>query len=387
MSSEIAGTSALITDVDRRKALPIIRALGIEKVRVVGISYRRAPLGGFSKYCSRVHVCADYRSYPGRFFEDIQKIMRIEKPDVFYALEDEVLSLCSRNPALWSPYTKALIPAPDTLEKAYDKWQTIQIAEAVDVPVPNTFCPATVEEVASLASRWEGPAVIKPRKSSGSRGLCYVDNPSEMVESYRKVSAHYSRPLIQEKIPSQGAGLGVFVLMDRKGDVTAIFGHRRLREYPVSGGPSTLCVSYRDEQLVERSIRLLRAMGMVGVAMVEYKIDTRTNRPVLMEINPRFWGSLQLAVFAGVNFPVLYHRIALGLDTEPVVQFPIGKCWRWLWPGDILHFLQNPERFRLKPSFFNFRDSNTSYDLSWDDPMPAIGVLIDSMRKLTSRDR
>lgn len=387
MSSGIAGTSALITDIDRRKALPIIRALGVEKVRVVGVSYRHVPLGGFSKYCSRVHICADYRSQPDRFLDDLQKIMRTERPDVFYALEDEALSLCSRNRVSWSPYTEALIPASDTLEKAYDKWQTIQIAEAAGIPVPHTFCPTSLEEVASLASRWEGPAVIKPRKSSGSRGLCYVNTPSQMLESYRKVSAHYSRPLIQEKIPAQGAGLGVFVLMDKRGDVKAIFGHKRLREYPVSGGPSTLCVSYRDDQLVEQSISLLRMIGMVGVAMVEYKVDTKTDKPILMEINPRFWGSLQLAVFAGVNFPVLYHRIALGLETEPVVQFPTGKYWRWLWPGDILHFLQNPERFRLKPSFFDFRTGNTSYDLSWDDPMPALGALIDAMRKIAVRGR
>lgn len=40
--------------------------------------------------------------------------------------------------------------------------------------------------------------------------------------------------------------------------------------------------------------------------MVEWKVDLRDGRPKLMEINPRFWGSLELAVRSGVNFPSLY---------------------------------------------------------------------------------
>ena len=102
-----------------------------------------------------------------------------------------------------------------------------------------------------------------------------------------------------------------------------------------------------------------------------------------MEINPRFWGSLQLAISAGVDFPVLYHQAALGLDVEPILNYPINKYCRWLWPGDIFHFLSNPNRFDLQPSFFKFCGSNISYDIiSGDDPLPTLGIVLESLRKV-----
>ena len=39
--------------------------------------------------------------------------------------------------------------------------------------------------------------------------------------------------------------------------------------------------------------------------MVEFKLDARDGVAKLMEINGRFWGSLQLAVDAGVDFPAI----------------------------------------------------------------------------------
>ena len=383
INSSIAGTSALITDIDRRKALPIIRSLGRKGVRVIGISYNRFPMGAFSKYCTKVYFCPDYRKIPDLFLNKLEEICKKEKPDVFYPIEDVVLSLCVRHLDSWKPYTRAVVPNASVLEQAYDKWKTIQFARQLGVAVPKTYCPESINEVADLASKWQGHAVIKPRKSSGSRGLRYVEKPSELLSVYKDVSAEYPRPLIQERIPKDGEGLGVFVLLGEKQETLAIFGHRRLREYPVSGGPSTLRESYRDDKLIEQSVNLFKEMGLIGVAMAEYKVNTQNNKPVLMEINPRFWGSLQLAISSGVDFPLLYHKAALKLDIQPVLDYPSGKLCRWFWPGDILHFISNPDRFQLKPSFFRFWDSNLSYDIiSTKDPFPMLGITFEAFRKL-----
>jgi hypothetical protein len=59
---------------------------------------------------------------------------------------------------------------------------------------------------------------------------------------------------------------------------------------------------------------------------------------------------------------------------EPVLRYAVGKRFRWLLLGDILHFLNHPQRFGLRPSFFNFFDRDTSYDVfSKDDPLPLLG--------------
>jgi predicted ATP-grasp superfamily ATP-dependent carboligase len=108
--------------------------------------------------------------------------------------------------------------------------------------------------------------------------------------------------------------------------------------------------------------------------MVEFKVDPRDGIPKLMELNPRFWGSLQLAIVSGVDFPYLMLRMAREESFEPVLHYTVGKRCRWLLLGDILHFLSNPHRFHLCPSFFDFSDPNTSYDIfSRDDPLPLLG--------------
>ena len=384
----IHGSTALITDIERRKALAIVRSLGRAGVRVVGLSYARLPLCQFSKYCDHVYLCPDYRESPAAFLECLEDIIQRESPDVFYPIEDVVLELVVRNPDRWRNRVAALVPTAEALENAYDKWKTLQVAEKLGVPVPQSYCPSNEQEVAEIASgsskrHW----VVKPRKSSGSRGLIMAESAQQLVAAYRTVSKAFPRPIVQERIPRQGAGVGSFFLLGEDGELLARFGHRRLREYPINGGPSTLRESYYDEELLETSEALVRKLGCAGVSMVEYKYDERRQQFVLMEVNPRFWGSLALAVHAGVDFPVLYHQASLGLKFEPVLSFASGYYCRWLWPGDILHFFANPDRFRLNPSFFDFGGSKTTYDiLSREDPWPAVGIALEALRKLVSRE-
>jgi hypothetical protein len=67
--------------------------------------------------------------------------------------------------------------------------------------------------------------------------------------------------------------------------------------------------------------------------------------------------------------------MALGETLPPVLDYQVNKRCRWLLFGDILHFLNNPRRFHLRPSFFRFFDSNTSDDiLSLEDPLPVLGA-------------
>ena len=72
--------------------------------------------------------------------------------------------------------------------------------------------------------------------------------------------------------------------------------------------------------------------------MVEYKLDAETGVPYLMEINGRLWGSLQLAVDAGVDFPALLVQAALGEHPQPVTTYRSGVRLRWEW-GEVDHLL------------------------------------------------
>lgn len=381
---KIKGTKALITDIERRKALPIIRALGEEGVKVIGISSHRFPLGNFSKYCSKVYLCSNYLLFPEKFLDELVNIINEERPNSFFPIEDEIIQLILLNKARIEKFTKFVLPDYINFMNAYDKWETITIAKDEGIPVPNTYMPNSEDEIDLIVN--ENPFkkyVIKPRKSSGSRGLVFVENVSVLKEKYLEVAKQYKRPMIQEMIPKDGKGFGVFILYDYEMQVRAIFGHKRLREYPIDGGPSTLRISHFDKDLIEKSLNLTRNMRLVGVSMVEFKENIITGEKVLMEVNPRFWGSLQLAIFSGVNFPVIYHLIALGEKPVPILDFKTDLLCRWLLPGDILNFLNNKNRFNMHPSFFDFFNKRQTDDiLSLNDPLPVIGIIFEGLRKI-----
>jgi hypothetical protein len=156
--------------------------------------------------------------------------------------------------------------------------------------------------------------------------------------------------LIQQRIV--GPGVGIFVLR-WNGEVRAVFSHRRIREKPPAGGVSAYRESIEaDPSLLARSIALLERFDWEGVAMVEYKVDEATGTPYLMEINGRFWGSLQLAIDAGVDFPRLLVESLEGRPPRAIPEYVPGVRSRWEW-GDVDHLvarlLHGPEKLSLPP--------------------------------------
>ena len=91
-------------------------------------------------------------------------------------------------------------------------------------------------------------------------------------------------------------------------------------------------------QIKKITRKLFKGLRWNGVAMVEFKIDKRDNLPKLMEINPRFWGSLALPIYAGVDYPYLLFQLARGEKVKKVEQYKVGVKARWLLLGDLLWF-------------------------------------------------
>src|SRR4030042_1650831 len=312
-------------------------------------------------------------------------------------MEEEILLLLGRHRSEISKYTYLLIPDLEKIEFVRDKRNLIQFAETHGLPTPKQYQsppPPSLPhqgggEIGKVTLPLDGgglgggvntsipiPAVIKPRISSGSFGITYVKKKEDLIPLYLRVHERYPFPLIQEWIPDGGGTFGLSALFDEASNVKAAFVHKKLRMYPVQGGPSTLREGVRHPKIMELGLALLKSLNWVGVAMVEFKVDPRDGIPKLMEVNPRFWGSLQLAIFSGVDFPYLILRMAKVENFKPVLHYTVGKRSRWLLFGDILHFFNNPERFHLQPSFWEFFDPNTCYDIiSKQDPFPILGAM------------
>jgi predicted ATP-grasp superfamily ATP-dependent carboligase len=194
------------------------------------------------------------------------------------------------------------------------------------------------------------PAVVKPSRSvplgtarPRKVAAAHVGTHAELIDVLHETPAESFPLLVQQRVT--GAGIGVFFLV-WDGRVVARFAHRRLREKPPTGGVSVLSESVvAPAELDAAALRLLEPASWRGVAMVEFKVDDATGTPFLMEINARVWGSLQLAIDAGVDFPRLLVDCALGHPpAEPVVG-RAGHRLRW-WFGDLDHLIIRVKRER-----------------------------------------
>lgn len=367
----------LVTDGLWRKSLSVVRALGVDgiKVGVAGDSYFTTSF--FSRYCSKKVIIPNAANDEKGFLKGFINELENEKYDVVFPMEDSTIeALISKRKDVES-LVRLPLPSSHSLNIAWDKSKTLLMAQRLGIPIPKTFIPKSNKDIRKIADKVSYPVVIKPKTASGSKGLRYVDTKLDLVETYNKLVKDFDGLIIQERIPREGRGIGASFLFDWNSKPLAGFTYQRLREYPVNGGPSTLRESTNNSELMEMGMEILKKLKWVGVAMVEFKMDPRDKKAKLMEINPRFWGSLELSIVSGVNFPVLIYKMAMGEKFKPVFKYRVGVRCRWLIPGDVLHFVSNPDRFDMDPSFFDFWADNTHYDqLKRDDIKGTLGTIL-----------
>ncbi len=381
--------AVFVTDGDQRSTLAVVRALGGAGISVTVGHNLLTSLAGSSRYC------ANRISYPSPLEEGrrFQAFLCDEIPRgrwrVLLPMTDVTMRLVAEVRECLAPLVRLPIPAEKQVELAQDKRHVVLLARKLGMACPETYMLSEGENLQDLVRTCRYPVVIKPRFSRFLRdgswvagNVEYAYDPEDLIARYRQSHERIPYPLVQEKI--DGEGRGIFLLL-WDNELKAAFCHRRLREQPPWGGVSVYRESIAmDEGLVEKSLALLRAISWQGVAMVEFKVDQRDGQAKLMEVNGRFWGSLQLAVDAGMNFPLLLYRLACGENVPAQFNYQGGVKSRWLL-GDLDHLLirltrscksnglsgcQGP-KLRACVDFLKFYERNLHYEVfRVDDPNP-----------------
>jgi predicted ATP-grasp superfamily ATP-dependent carboligase len=396
-----------VTDGNTRAALAITRSLGKAGHWVAVGEESRSSLAGSSKYCAEKFTYPCPSDNVSNAMEHLANEVKRHNVDLLIPVADKTLV-----PVLEFQsdlFDEIRIPFPDvqTLLRASDKFHLFRVAEECKVPIPRTiFVEKASEEIYADCCELEFPVVIKPARSIFRRengiqdaGISYAHSPEEirtLVNDREYLQEHQF--LIQERVI--GPGVGYFVLLDG-GEPLAEFSHRRIREKPPSGGVSVYSesIAVRDD-VREYSLTLLRELNWSGIAMVEFKLDHRMNKPVLMEINGRFWGSLQLAIDSGVDFPKLLVESGHGASKRTgAMEFTERHRWRWLM-GDVdnllLRCLKSKNELSLPPDYPSrsesllnflkaFGGNDTSYDvLKKNDLNPFLYEINSYLRNLIS---
>ena len=378
-----------VTDGDQRPTLAVVRSLGRAGVRVTVGCEADVCLAGRSRYCgSIVHYPSPLKE-PEAFKMFIRQEITGDTYRVLLPMTDVTMYLIGNMQTQVDSRVHLPIPGADKIAFIQDKQRVLTLARQLGIECPRDFAPSKAESVEDFAYRLPYPVVIKPRFSRFLNGgkwaqgpVCFAHDANDFIRKYNTSHSHIPYPIVQEKV--EGDGLGVFLLL-WDGKPRAAFCHRRLREKPPWGGVSVLSESVPpDENLVQKSLKLLKTIGWQGVAMVEYKTDKMDGRPKLMEINGRFWGSLQLAIDSGVDFPKMLYKLAIGGHLDEPGNYAAGIKCRWLL-GDLDHLLirlthsdkanhlpsNSPSRLGACINFLRFFEKGMRSEV-WrrDDPSP-----------------
>ena len=382
------GRSILVTDGEQRSALAVVRSLGRAGHRVVVCANRPRSLAASSRYAEGDVRVTDLTQEPEKFVDDLARLVDEWGIDVILPMTD---ATCTVTLAHSARFSATCLPFPDasTFLRVSDKAHAVEVARSLGIATPAQTIIAQPDE-RPLPGTISFPVVIKPSRSISTTGaepvtrygVQYASDPSALERLLSELPASAFPVLLQQRI--DGPGVGVFLLRWNR-EIVAEFAHRRIREKPPSGGVSVYRESIPlDRELAAASAALLEDFDWRGVAMIEFKRDHVTQVPYLMEINGRFWGSLQLAIDSGVDFPRLLVDLACGEPVVPVQTYRTGIRSRWWW-GDVdqllLRLRRSGDELALPPSAKGrlaavghfaqlWRRGDRSEVFRWTDPRP-----------------
>lgn len=398
--------TVLITDAGRGSSIGMIRALGRRGWKVVAGDTKPRSAGFSSRYTAESFV------YPSPFVEPADRTAeailgaaaRHDVDLVIPITDDAMLPLAAARDQVPAGLAVAM-PEPTALEAVTDKSATMALAADLGIPAPRTVGVTSPDQGRGLVGRFGRPVVCKPARSrvmlpDGRLGKTSVSYAADEAELEAQLRSHDGRcVLVQEYYRGEGHGLGLLL---HEGRPLVAFQHRRLREFPVTGGPSSLRDAVPvDPTLLDQSTRLLAAIGWTGLAMVEFKVGE--DGPRLMEVNGRVWGSLPLALHSGVDFANRLADLLLdgppdaaaGVDTE----YRVGTRSRnldleVLWIGSTLRakhrfpYLPAPSRREGLAAALQLVRPGHGFDvLSREDPRPALAELRQLVSHLTEKVR
>ena len=243
----------------------------------------------FTRYFRTKYSDKHYIIERSAYLESVLDILRKDNIDLFIPIHSSEMDVILQNKhkaeaekvlAYWGSY--------ESFKILNDKDRLYNLARRLNINVPKRYDNIEAAQV---------KCVIKPVNQSSSKGVKYFFDQEKLDEAKSDLSSRKDI-IIQEYIQGEGIGYSVFA---KNGKIVTGSGHKRLAEYPISGGSSVYRENYENEKIRSISEKILIATKWSGFAMFEYKLTT-DNEIYLIEVNPRIWGSINQGLQNGINY-------------------------------------------------------------------------------------
>ncbi|MBD3189616.1 MAG: ATP-grasp domain-containing protein [Candidatus Heimdallarchaeota archaeon] len=381
--------TVLITDGRYKNSLAILRTLGEKKIDVFCSSIKKQALCFYSKYCKKSFLYPHPRKSPEKFIFQMKKIIQQNNIDVLMPVGVSSFTIVSKYKEELEKYAKVPVADYESYKIAHDKATANELAKKINVPAPLSYSPKSLAELKTCLKEFEYPVIIKARKGSSSNQVRYANDQSEAIniwQSFQKKAPRknqdvidYQFPIIQEYLPGEIVDV-LFIF--NQGKLRGCLTQERLLTLPVKGGSGALNVTTNDPKAAKYGIELMKALNWHGVGMVEFKRDAN-GTPKLLEINPKFWGTTEVSISAGMDFPYMLYKIAMEGDVKPNFSYLYPKKFGWPISMGVRHLLETETPFTTIKEYLKlFTIHNGTNIQLFKDPNPFSLQLKNTIRYL-----
>lgn len=326
------GATAYILGASTPNGVGVARSLGREGIDIVAVDHRADAAGLRSRYV-RPMVMPDPVRQPGDTLEMLLNEAPPSEKGVLFPTSDAFVLFISRFQEELGERYLFCIPPRQLLEKIVNKHLQYQEAIRLGAPLPPTFFPSNMTDVRDIMDRLSYPAFIKPYYSHlwyerfGNKGF-KVWSPAELKERYETIFAHGLQALVQTIIQGPNTNhVKVCAYYGQDGERHALFLTRKIRQFPVEFGIGTTMESFHDPLVKRIGLDFMENIGYRGIGSIELKLDDRTGKYMMIELNPRLWAQNIQATCAGVNFPLIQYLDVTGQQMGEEPEWRDGVRW------------------------------------------------------------
>ena len=376
--SDLSGIKVLLLEGFARQSMAIMESLHKLGCHVTTYNSSKLDLGYLSHYPDEKIIGFWDRTDEKKSSEALMEVLKKEHYDVTIPLTDFSATMLSKYKDKFEKYTHVAVNDWDVFMQAGDKLNTMVACMDNDIPCPKTLRNTeTLDDV--LKSGLQYPFIIKPRVGYGSIGFHCINNEEELRKHFEDSVEKYGPMLVQEYIPQTDIQYKCEVFIGEDGEVKSAHVFDKTRWYPIDGGSTCCSTSVERPDIVESSVKLLKAIGWRGYGDVDLIQDPRDHVAKVMEINPRITASVKVCTYSGVDFARQIVEYETGRQVTEYKDYKKGVCLRYMHT-DLLWFIESPNRFKAKPSWFSWKNTT---DQIWNprDPLPWFGYTIQGFAK------
>lgn len=310
---------------------------------ILGNDYKKFTKYISTRYCSSVLLVENPKRDKQKHIQTLSTIIKSNKIDLFIPVDSSMYGEYIKNKKLFGD-AFSYVGEYSIYDKLHDKSKSQALAKILAIRIPKFYANIENSKI---------PFVIKPINQSSAKGVKYITSENQRT----KVKLDSDKLFVyQEYVKGIGCGYSVFA---KNGEIITGGGHIRLAELPISGGSSVYRANYYNEEMIAIAKKILKNTNWSGFAMFEFKL-TPENEIVLIEVNPRIWGSINQGLQNGVNyFESLFGNKTIQTKREiktylsPAISISFFKYFFNFQFKPILTFLKNTRYNSVDVRFFN----------------------------------